>query len=314
MTKYGSIRGDRAGVKCKLQKKLLIVLFTLGTLLLKPQLVSAEGWRPVRGSKAYGISGIALVSQQQNFSSFLVVHDNKLPDQGRVALLNVRGEKQPEYIPLEWPARVEMPFDLEGLTAVPGIGQATFMAATSSGRIYHLQLDRNNSLSVLKIFDLPNIPAGSNLESFALQDIDGQLLAVYAHRGAGAEPGVIYWGVLDLAAYQLSGRGSVALEVPWPGGNVRHVSDLKVDTAGVVFVSSASDTEDNGPFQSAIYVVGAFQIGDRQIQFRQNLSLTSLYRFDFRKIEALELLPGEVGGVIVGTDDENMGSSVFLSW
>lgn len=293
---------------------LLIPLVILGTVLLKPQLVKAGEWRPVKGGKPYGISGIALVRLQGDFSSFLVVHDNKLPEQGRLALVDIQGERQPEYTPLQWPANVEMPMDLEGLTVVPGVGLPTFMAATSSGRVYHLQLNADNSLSVLKIFDLPNLPPGSNLEGFALQYIDGMLLAVYAHRGAGAEPGVIYWGVLDLAAYQLSQQGSTNLEVPWPGGPVRHVSDLKVDPAGVIFVSSARDTGDDGPFESAVYVVGVFAGGDRQILFRQNPSLTPLYRFDFRKIEALELVPGETGGLIVGSDDENMGGSLFPSW
>jgi len=292
----------------------LLALVILGTLLPKPQLVRAGEWRPVKGGKPYGISGIALVRLQGDLSSFLVVHDNKLPDQGRLALVDIQREGQPEYTPLQWPADIEMPMDLEALTVVPGVGLPTFMAVGSRGRVYHLQLNADNSLSVLKIFDLPNLPPETNLEGFALQYIDGMLLAVYGHRGTGAEPGVIYWGVLDLSAYELSQQGSTSLEVPWPGGPVRHVSDLKVDPAGVVFVSSASDTGDDGPFESAVYAVGVFTGGDRQIQFRQNSSLTPLYRFDFRKIEALELVPGETGGLILGTDDENMGGSLFPSW
>lgn len=292
----------------------LLPLLILGSLLLKPQLVRAGEWRPVKEGKPYGISGIALVRQQGDLSSFLVVHDNKLPDQGRLALVDIAGGGQPEYTPLQWPAEVEMPIDLEALTVVPGAGPPTFMAVGSRGRVYHLELNADNSLSVLKIFDLPNLPPGSNLEGFALQYIDEMLLAVYGHRGAGREPGVIYWGVLDLAAYELSQQGSTTLEVPWPVGSVRHVSDLKVDPAGVVFVSSARDNGDDGPFESAIYAVGVFAGGDRQIQFRQNPSLTPLYRFDSHKIEALELVPGETGGLIVGSDDENMGGSLFPSW
>ena len=306
--------GDRVGDKSIVKKALLSVLLILGTLLLKPLLVRAGEWLPVRGGKPYGISGIALVAREGNVLSFLVVHDNKGPDQGRLALVNIQGTRQPEYTPLQWPANVEMPIDLEGLTVVPGVGRPTFMAAASNGRIYHLQIKADNSLSILKIFDLPNLPPGTNIEGFSLQNIDGLLVAAYAHRGVDAEPGVIYWGVLDLATYQISQQSSSPLAVSWPRGPVRHVSDLKVDPAGVVFVSSATDNGDDGPFQSAIYVAGVLRTSDRLLQFHPNPSLTSLYRFDFRKIEALELVPGETGGLIAGSDEENMGGSVFLSW
>lgn len=297
-----------------MKKALLSVLLILGTLLLQPLSVKAGEWLPVKGGKPYGISGIALVAQQGDFFSFLVVHDNKRPDEGRLALVNIQGTKQPEYTPLQWPANVEMPIDLEALSVVPGVGPQTFMAATSNGRVYHLELNADNSLSILKIFDLPNLPPGTNIEGFGLQNIEGLLVAVYAHRGADGEPGIIYWGVLDLATYQISQLGSSPLAVPWPRGGARHVSDLKVNPVGVVFVSSDTDNGDDGPFQSAVYVAGVLGAGDRQIQFHPNPELTPLYRFDFRKIEALELVPGETGGLIVGSDDENMGGSVFHSW
>ncbi|HLO52199.1 MAG TPA: hypothetical protein VK211_27615, partial [Kamptonema sp.] len=192
-------------------------------------------------------------------------------------------------------------------TAVPGTSD--FMALASAGRAYHIRLDRaKKTVSVLKVFDLPNIPKGSNFESFALQNIDGKLLAVWADRGSGESPGVIYWGVLDLATYQITQQGSVILKVPYPTGNIRHISDIKIDSAGVVFISSATDNGDDGPFDSAVYVAGSFSINNK-FQFR--LSLTPIFHLPYHKIEAIELVAGKTGGVVLGTDDENMGGSVL---
>jgi hypothetical protein len=49
-----------------------------------------------------------------------------------------------------------------------------------------------------------------------------------------------------------------------------------------------------------------------QIEFRPASSLAPLYRVNGHKIEALEFLPGLSGGKILGTDDENQGSSIYL--
>jgi hypothetical protein len=258
---------------------------------------------------------MALLTQQSDSDSFLVVHDNKRKDLGRLAIITIKGEELPQYFPLQWPSDTPLPLDVESITAVPGTPEPTFMAAASAGKIYHFRLNASKqTISILKVFDLPNIPKGSNFEGFAVQKIDGQLLAVWAHRGQEQQPAVLYWGRLDLNTYQITLIGSAQLKVPFPVSAVRHISDLKVDSAGVLFISSAADNGDDGPFESAVYVAGAFGIREQQITFRQNSQLVPLYRFKYHKIEAIELVPGRSGGLIVGSDDENMGGSVYLDW
>lgn len=291
-------------------KKLLIRIALLTLLFLIPQIAIAQLWRPVRGGILFGISGMVLLDQQNDSRSFLVVHDNKGKNPGRLAIATVTGKESPQYFPVDWPANVELPSDLEALTTVPTTSD--FIVLASAGRAYHIRLDAvKKTVSVLKVFDLPNVPRGSNFESFALQNIDGKLLAVWAHRGEGIDPAVIYWGVLDLATYQIVQQGSAILKVPFPTGNVRHVSDLKIDSAGVVFITSATDNGDDGPFDSAVYVAGSFSINGN-FQFRQ--SLTPIFHLPYHKIEAIELVPGKTGGLALGTDDENMGASIYVDW
>jgi len=292
--------------------RFIITVATWAVLCLMPHPVLSQQWRPVRGGIQFGISGMALLSQQSGSSSFVVVHDNKDKNQGRLAIITIKDESSPQYFPVNWPSSTALPIDLESVTAVPGASQLTFMAASSAGKVYHFRLDASNqNVSILKVFDLPKFPQGSNFEGFALQKINGQLMAVWAHRGADKEPAVLYWGRLDLNTYQIVPIGSVRVQVPSPISAVRHISDLKVDPAGILFITSAADNGDDGPFASVVYVAGAFEMRDRKITFQQNSQLVPLSRFNYHKVEAIELVPGRDGGVIVGSDDENMGSSVY---
>lgn len=295
------------------KRNLIIKILIVGALLLLSQQASAQGWRPVRGGITFGISGMALLSQQNGFRDFLIVHDNKQKNQGRLAIISIKGQNQPEYFPIDWPSNTELPIDLEALTSIPGKIDSRFIALSSAGKAYEIKIDpTDKTISVLQVFELPEIPPGSNFEAFALQNIQGQLVAVWAHRGAGKEPATIYWGVLDLVKYQITPAGSAQLTVPFPSGNVRHISDLKVDPAGIMYISSASDTGDDGPFESAVYVAGYLNLQGNKIVWRHNPQLIPLHRFRYHKIEAIELVTGADGGVVVGTDDENLGSSVYV--
>jgi hypothetical protein len=292
--------------------KLIINIVVLGALLIVCQRVWAQEWQPVRGGIPFGISGIALLEQKSNSLDFLIVHDNKQKNQGRLATISIKGKNQPEYFPLNWQSNLKLPEDLEALTSVPRISNA-FIALASSGKAYHFKFKpANKTISVIKEFPLSGILPESNFEAFALQDIDSKLVAVWAHRGEGKQPATIYWGILDLNKYQINTLGSANFQVPFPSGNVRHISDLKIDSTGIVYVTSASDAGDDGPFQSAVYVAGYLGWRGDKLVWRQSSQLVPLYRSNYHKIEGMELVPGAAGGLIVGTDDENFGSYLYM--
>jgi len=104
-------------------------------------------------------------------------------------------------------------------------------------------------------------------------------------------------------------------KVAYPTAYTRHVSDIKVDRSGAVFISSTSDPGNDGPFASAVYFAGTFNFCDSQkISFVQSPVLTLLFTFDYHKVEAVEFVPGANGGMAFGTDDENLGAAVYLDW
>jgi len=274
--------------------------------------VQAQTWRPVGAGILNGISGIAIIEQTEAKTTFIIVHDNKNHNQPRAATVTIKGDNQPEYNQLDWQS--EIPIDLEGITTIPNHPHQ-FLALTSGGQVYHIQLvDSEKAIAVLKVFNLPEIPQGNNFEGLAVQKINGILLMAWAHRGSDQEPAILYWAELDLANYNfLKPIHSVSLTMPRPLKDVRHISDIKIDSSGAVFVTSTSDSGNDGPFVSAVYVVGSFYVQPEKITFTPSNTPIPILRFNYHKIEALELLPGAQGGLVFGTDDENFGSSIYLT-
>lgn len=278
-----------------------------------PTEAQSGGWRLVSRSRQSNISGMALVENSARGASFLVVNDNKLKQENHAAIVSVEGDGAPQYTPLRWLGE-DVPTDLEAVTFVPDT-KDNYMAFTSAGRVYHVEISRtDNSVRVLKSFDVPRIPASRDFEGFALQKVKGRLLAVWADRGLDSKPAQLFWAEFDLWDHSFARVGSAFLRVPYPVGNTRHVSDVKVDPEGIVYISSASDPGDDGPFASAVYVVGSFgRDNSKGFVFTPRPVMKRLHTFDGHKVEALELLSGAKGAMAFGTDDENLGAAIYLS-
>jgi len=189
------------------------LVLTMVTWNLLSGLVQAlpATWRPVRGGILFGISGIALVDREGDQCNFLIAHDNKGgPDQSRLAWITTKANDTPTYRALGWPSGGDLPLDLEALTAVPG-RPFEFVTMTSTGEAYHVSLNAEKQVTVLRRFGIPlgkrEADRQLNFESFGLQSLDGQLVAVWAHRGKAAEPGILYWGTMDLDTYRITQKG-----------------------------------------------------------------------------------------------------------
>jgi hypothetical protein len=304
--------------------KLIIVIIpivSISTLLfISQQRLKSQQWFPVGNGILYGISGMSVVKQEGNSLDLLVVHDNKKPNQGRLGMVKIEGNNSPQYSPLEWQANSELPIDLEALAAFPNkalssqksSNNSSYMALSSSGKVYHFNLSAGNTISLIKTFDLPGLDKNNNLEAFALQEIGGKSIAIWAHRGGGEKPAIMYWGEFDLATYKVKILGSTTVITPLKSPNIRHISDLKVDSSGVTSITSAIDNGDDGPFESAVYIAGTFKVVDNKVVFQQNSPVTSIVNYDKYKIEAIDFLPNGNGGMVFATDDENMGSAILI--
>ena len=273
------------------------------------------GWERVGGPlrNVSGMAHVAVGPGKLQTGEFLVVHDNKAPGEPHVGAVRIGMKSGVAYKSLPWPQDVEPPVDLEAVCAVPGT-PGSFIAMTSAGRLLHLRYDgwrAERPLDVLHESVLPGLRKEPNLEGFAVQSLGGRQVAVWADRGDGEQPGVLYWGVYDPVADLVSLHGKTKIFVPYPRGQfTRHIADVKVDEGGVVWATSSVDPGDNGPFESVLYALGSVQVSGDEVSFAENPSPTRLWHTN-RKVEALELVPGASGGVYFGADDEAAGGWIY---
>ena len=248
-------------------------------------------WTQIGRGITSGVSGLATGPA----GGWVVVRDNKLTGQNRVALLGDDGI----VTPLTWPGTA--PQDLEAISAVPGSSNR-FAVVTSAGAGRIVAID-GTTLMVVSTFTLPT---GRNQnEGFALVVLGGRTVALWGNRGSSTTPGRLFTATFDPATRAFGRVASAAVTVPFPTSDVRHISDVAV-VGGQVVVSSASDPGDNGPFASALYDVGSVAV----VSGRPRLTLTaprSLATYDAHKIEGIAC-DGTAGQI--GSDDENAGGWV----
>ncbi|MFJ9175428.1 hypothetical protein [Streptomyces sp. NPDC102360] len=272
------------------------------------------GWQQVGDDAKSGVSGLALTGRAVAGGGVeaLVVHDNKKPGERRISRVTFHpsAPKATTVTPLVWDGAE--PKDLEAIEAVPGT-DGEFMALASRGLVYRLHVD-GGTARVLDLAPLPAIPEGADFESFALgTSAHGRTVAVWADRGAGADrPATVFAAPFSFNEYGEAEFGSVRkaeFRAAYPKGDVRHVSDISLTKSGRIMVSSASDAGDDGPFASAVSEAGRVSLNDSGTRATLRLAArrSAPDRFDGRKIEAVECVPGANGTALLGTDDENLG-------
>jgi hypothetical protein len=296
-------------------RRLFICFSLLATGCAAPQ----GDWQKV-GGPLQDVSGMALVAaegaSERRRVEFLVVHDNKGGDEPQVASVVV-GSNRLAYRALPWPELSETAVELEAVCGIPET-PGSFLAMTSTGRLLHLRYGgredgggASDALEVLHESTLPGVAEQPNLKGFAIQSLGGKSVAIWAESGDGRKPGVLYWGTYDTVADNVKLVGQAQVAVPYPAGMyTRHVTDLRLDTSGVVWGAAASDPGDRGPFESVIYALGTIQARGDAIVFERNVLPTRLWTMK-RKVEALELVPGANGRIYFGADDEAGGGWIY---
>lgn len=310
-------------------KSVLLIITAIFLLALD---LRAQEFKPVtcvdpdrpKESLRPDINGIALISNTKDETRFLVVIDYG------AALLTVTVGGNSTCTKLKWAGRNAGPEkQLEALTSIPGPGRDNeFLALQEDGVIYHIKHTNGKVEIIGDPFAVPNNKPENarDFEGLAVQKLfGGEYVIAWATRGRDKDAATLFWSKFNIAAplstASFTGSGEVApkgeklvkmgsegISVPDPtDSEVRHISDLKIDTSGAVFIVSASDTLEVGstkPFSSAFYVAGVFGITGGKTAFIVTTSYTPLMKFAGQKVEALELVPGEYGGVAFAADNE----------
>jgi len=264
---------------------------SVGLVASSAPAVGETTWTRVGTGINQGISGIAPAA-----SGWVVVRDNKLSGQNRVARLSDANVVKN----LTWPGSA--PSDLEAIDAVP-LQSNRFAVVTSNGTGRIISVS-GTSMTVVRSFTLP---AGKvENESFALARVGTSTVAVWANRGSTTTAGRLFAATFNPSTGAFGQVAQASVTVPFPTTNVRPISDAKVMPDRRIVISSASDRGDNGPFDAALYAVGTVSVTAGRAQLA-GVTPVSLGTYPSHKVEAIACK--ETGGIL-GTDDENLGGWV----
>jgi hypothetical protein len=244
-------------------------------------------WTEVASGTTGGISGLAPAA-----SGWVVVRDNKLAGQDRVALLSDDGA----VTELTWPGTA--PQDLESLAAVPGAsGEYAALTSTGEGSLISLP---GPAVSVDGQFTVPK--GTRNIESLALTQVGTTTVALWATRGSTTAPANVYAATFTPATGVFGRVSTTKVSVPYPTSSLRQVSDLTV-VAGRVIGASTSDPGVAGPFDSALYDLGTVTVSAGRAVFSSSAPQL-LGTYPGHKVEGIAC-SGTVG--LLGSDDEKLG-------
>jgi len=261
------------------------------------------------------ISGIIILDKCDNHSEFLIAHDNKYPNETRLALLKVTKNKEVTYTPLLWPENTLKPVDIETISRHPDDNGYFLLTSKGVGVHFDLSEDRKNII-VLHIFSVPlPVKHRPNAEGFIVWKHEKSYYAAWADRGSNERAGIIFWGIFNEKDYSIELSGQKELTVPYPTFNeLRHISEIRIDQNNDLFISSASEASNDGPFDGALYKAGSFIYSSGKAELILTNDIKPLYSCPGYKIEAFDMLAEPDKGLCLATDNENFGSFLHINW
>lgn len=272
-----------------------------------------------------GISGMAKLNKNQ----VLVVHDYKSIEVGsRVGVLTLHKHSPADYEKINIPhwGLNSAPSDLESACKVPNKNLEFLIAESGANkdksRIFHISLQQNVdglwAATYISSYDFQK-DANDNFEGLAcIEKTDDEFYILLGERGEGEKKqlgkGKIFWAVISLNI-----RNGVRQEpsktqeyvTPTPPldkkqfKDFRNISDLYIDEDNMLWVSSAYDPRDSGPFYSKIYQLGTVNPDNNP---PIDLTPQKSCHVEGIKIEALgPSLRSKDVELSIATDDENYG-------
>lgn len=269
--------------------------------------VPADRWYHLGEGMHTNVSGVAPVAAGPEHITALIVRDNKEDGENRVSAVTFPAGRAPEVTPVPWHG--DLPADIEAIDAVPGRA-GSYATLTSAGRGHLITLG-TSGFTVDRTFDVPDPVEDPNYEGFALADLAGRTVAVWADRGQDDRPATLFAATFDVATSQFGDAVRMEVAAPYPTDDARDVSDVKILPDGTLLATSAWEAGDEGPFDGAVYVPGAVSVSGDRATLAPTSTSGPLLVLDGRKAEAVACV-ASTGICVLGADDELMGGSLTV--
>ena len=290
-----------------MRRIVLLMLFVATPLIAAAN--PLDKWVKVGNDYNRDICGLVLLGETAEGPVFLIAHDNKYEDEDRIARVTIRGDSV-QYQPFSWPEGVKKPVDIEAMTFAPD--RHGLYITTSKGDAAWIAVDYvEKAITEVRRFEL-EIPEVQRPEIEGLQvvELGGKTWIIWGHRGSDGHPAILHWGAFDEKTLTVTMLSSTYLHVAWPTlSEVRHLSDLHVSPDGTLYISSASEASNDGPFDGALYEAGKFTPLEDNLRFQVAPLKEPLHKFPGHKVEGFDRT--KEGVFFLGTDDENLGSFVI---
>jgi hypothetical protein len=265
-------------------------------------------------SKLPDLSGLAWLGGDH----FVGVHDAKNPDEldrPRVSVLTLPTGPEgmlSRTVDIDWPDPLGPSSDLESVASIPGTDDLLFAESGDDNdpdfrRLFLARWDGED----IRVIGSTIWPVDIfNVEATAVAAVAGGHIFVYAERAEGEPSTQIRWADFEPADLTFGRFSSVTFDNPDPDRANRPVVGMDIDTKGNLYVVSAFDPdEDDGPFQSSIYVVGRFVGGEGGPALILDEVPELIGRVDGFKTESVSVREvNDAVEVFIGTDDENLGN------
>lgn len=304
-------------------------LIAFAVLASPPAQQSGLHWTKVAEGSKQSISGIVRWGEEAGQPRFLVVHDNKKPEEPKMSWMVSTGANAWKLVNIEVTDPKKLAADssgatqlkdLESICRVPDKPDQFFSIGDkgpNQGWVYQFQIKGTGSSAkaeIIDAFQVPDVLSDNDYEAFDVAVIGGKTVAVWADRGSSSRGAWLTVAPFNLAKRPtqtpFEGSSKFIFSAPWPThADARSVSDLRVSKAGYVYVSSASDPGDEGPFDSAVYIAAQLPLNQDVAHIVSYPTPIPVAYTPGYKIEAIDFdLTGKE--LIFATDDESMGASI----
>ncbi|MEG3629954.1 hypothetical protein [Streptomyces poriticola] len=288
---------------------------------------AASGSGEIRAPREF--SGIAWLATRRGSAApggdeepqqvFLVCHDTRDNDAERdlPRLSIVKTPVDPDGIvvrelDIDFPS---VPNDLESIARLPGRNEALLVESNADGddpdpTIYLARWDQDLQVSIAGSVPWPSTPQPLvNVEASAVATVRGHDYFVYAERAEGSDTTLVNMTRLTVGRDGRITFGTEWVSVPFTAAQppgARPASGLDIDGEGNLFISSAYDPGDLGPFDSAVHRAARIRpggpLGAELVPARPQL----LARSSGLKVEGVALVTGSFP-VFISDDDEDYG-------
>jgi hypothetical protein len=309
-------------------RRLLPAVAVLSILALAAYGVDeSSGGSSTRGAEIKApreFSGIAWLTTErvdgQPQEVFLVCHDARDNDAERdlPRLAIVRTPIDPngiivQELKVKFPS---VPNDLESIARVPDRNEALLAESNANGTdpdptIYLARWDANLNVEIAGSVPWPKTPERLvNVEATAVARVHGRDYFVYAERAQGSDTTNI-----NMTHLTISKGGKIKFGKRWTSvsftaaepPDARPASGLDIDAKGNLYISSAYDPGDLGPFDSAVYRAATVRAGGALgARLRPVRPPQELARSSGLKVEGVGLVDGSLP-IFISDDDEDYG-------